>query len=105
MHLTPARVDPNFPPIISRDLYSAFRLDRLFVCVERFHIDSNFVLWTMDVSYETRIDVVTLSRDAHGVGGNDLATRRIHEPRLDAVFEILVVIVARRVERQSRFAG
>ena len=79
--------------------------NRLFVRVEGLDVDRDFVFWTIDVSFGTRIDVVTLASNAHGVAGNDLAPRRIDDARFDAILEILIVVLARRVEGQLCFAG
>src|ERR1043165_7399412 len=105
LHFTSTRIDPNFPPVIARDFYGAFGLNRLLVRIERLDVHGDFVLRPVDVSFGLRIDVITLARDAHAIARDDLAARRIDHARLNAILVVLIVILARRVEAQLRFAG
>src|SRR6266850_5294931 len=73
-HFPAIRVEPDFIPVIACDLYDAFGRDRLVVSIERFDIEGNFVQRAIDILFGTCIDVVALSRDPHGVAGDDLTT-------------------------------
>jgi hypothetical protein len=50
-------------------------LHRLFVGIERLDVDRDFIFRAVDISFGTRIDVVTLARDAYAIAGDDLAAR------------------------------
>src|SRR6185436_7440622 len=75
LHFPATRIDPDFPPVIARDLHRAFGLNGLLVRIQSFDVDRNFVLRPVNVSRWTRIDVVTLPRHTHVIARHDLATR------------------------------
>src|SRR6185503_18682051 len=75
LHFTPARIDPDFPPVIACDFHRSFGLDRLLVRIQSLNVDRDFIFRAVQVLFRTWIDVITLSRHTHVVAGNDLSTR------------------------------
>src|SRR6185369_4842015 len=49
LHFATTRIDPDFPPVITRDFHRAFGLHRLLVGVERLDVDRDLVFRAVDV--------------------------------------------------------
>src|SRR6185369_5097408 len=64
LYFAATRIDPDFPPVITRDFHRAFGLHRLLVGVERLDVDRDLVFRTVDVICRARVDVITLPRHA-----------------------------------------
>ena len=76
----------------------------MFIRVERFEFNGDFVLRTKKVMCRLGIDVITLARDTDVAIANDFAPARVGHASLDAIIEILPC-VARCFECKAGFPG